>query len=200
MTDQLQHMEVEDIEVFEVLNNPLRLRILRQLVEPNPIRAVAEALNVPPTRLYYHFDLLEDAGVIRVVETRKVGAMLQKVYQTTARSFRPSAKLTEGDHSPSELAKITAGVVLDGARLDAEEALERHFEAVVGGADPKEARSSGSIGRSLAFFSKERAQEFAQKLEKMLEEEFDPDHGKDGIEFAFSYTFFPVAGALEDTE
>jgi DNA-binding transcriptional ArsR family regulator len=200
MSEQLDHMEVEDIEVFEVLNNPLRTRIMRQLVEPNPIRAVADALKVPPTRLYYHFDLLEEAGVIRVVETRKVGAMLQKVYQTTARSFRPSAKLTEGDHSPSELAKITTGVILDGARLDAEEGLRRHFEAVAGGADPKEARPRGSLGRSLAFFSKERAEEFAQKLEKLLEEEFDPDRGEDGIEFAFSYTFFPVAGTLVDGE
>lgn len=200
MTDQLEQMEVEDIEVFEVLNNPLRLRIMRQLAEPNPIRAVAEALNVPPTRLYYHFDLLEEAGVIRVVETRKVGAMLQKIYQTTARTFSPSAKLTEGDHSPSELAKITAAVVLDGARLDAEEGLERHFDAVAGGADPKEARSNGSLGRSLAYFTKERAEEFGQKLEKLLREEMGPDHGEEGIEFAFSWAFFPVAGALEDTE
>lgn len=200
MSEQLEYKEVEDIEVFEVLNNPLRLRILRQLVEPNPIRVVAEALNVPPTRLYYHFDLLEEAGVIRVTETRKVGAMLQKVYQSTARSFRPSSKLTEGDYSPSELAKVTAAVVLDGARLDAEEGLERHFEAVAGGADPEEARAKGSLGRSLGYFTKERAEDFGRKLEELLREEMGPDHGEEGVEFAFSWAFFPVAGALEDAE
>ena len=57
-------LEVEDIGVFETLNNPLRLRIMRQLMEPAPIKQVAQALDVPPTRLYYHFDLLEEAGAL----------------------------------------------------------------------------------------------------------------------------------------
>lgn len=189
-------LEVEDIEVFETLNNPLRLRIMRQLVEPAPIKQVAEALDVPPTRLYYHFDLLEEAGVIRVVETRKVGAMVQKLYQIVARSFRPSAKLTEGDHSPAEMAKITAGVVLDSARLEAEEALERHFGDVAAGGDLESL--PGSLGRTLASFTKERAAEFGKKLEQLLEESFDPEHGAEGVEYALSYTFFPVAGAVKE--
>ncbi len=91
-------------------------------------------------------------------------------------------------------------MVLDGARLDAEEGLERHFESVAIGSDPKEARSKGSLGRTLGFFTKERAEEFSQKLEELLREEMGPDQGEEGIEFAFSWAFFPVAGALERTD
>jgi DNA-binding transcriptional ArsR family regulator len=191
-------LEVEDIGVFETLNNPLRLRIMRQLMEPAPIKQVAQALDVPPTRLYYHFDLLEEAGVIRVVEIRKVGAMLQKLYQIVAKSLRPSAKLIDGDHSPAEMAKITAAVVLDGARLESEEALERHFKEVAKGQDL--AALPGSLGRTLAFFTKERATEFAERLKQLLEEEFQPNHGDDGLEYALSYTFFPVYGAVKEEE
>ena len=191
MTEPLEVLEIEDIEVFEVLNNSTRLRIMRQLTEPHSIREVAEALEVPPTRLYYHFNLLEEAEAIRVVETRKVGAMLQKVFQITARGFRPSKKLTEGDHAPHELAKISAAVVLDGARLDAEEALTRHFEQLV---ETGDSDLHGSLGRSIAFFTEEEAREFSEKLEQWLKENWDPADRTDGVEFGLAYVFFPIAG------
>lgn len=192
-------MEIDDIEVFEVLNNPLRFRILRRLAEPKSIREVAEELGVPPTRLYYHVNLLEEAGVVSVVETRKVGAMLQKVYQTKAKGFRPSPKLSQGDHEPRDLAKAAAGVVLDGARVDAEEALTGYFARVRGG--DSDAEAPGSIGRSLAFFNPARAKEFSKKLEKLISEEFgEEEDEEDGAEYSFTFVFFPLAGAFGEAE
>jgi DNA-binding transcriptional ArsR family regulator len=195
--EPLDQLEIDDIEVFEVLNNPLRLRILRCLTEPMPIREVAERLDVPPTRLYYHVNLLEEAGVIAVVETRKVGAMLQKVYQTRAKSFRPSAKLSQGDHDPVDLAKAATGLVLDGARVDAEEALARHFTRVRSGDD--QPKVPGSIGRSFDFLTEKEAKDFAEKLEKLLTEEFDGGNSEeDRTEYSFTYVFFPLAGATPE--
>ena len=52
----------------------------------------------------------------------------------------------------------------------------------------------------MAFFTKERATEFAKRLEQLLEEEFQRDHGDDGLEYALSYTFFPVYGAVKEEE
>lgn len=191
--EQRDVMEIDDPEVFEVLNNPLRTRILRRLAEPNSIRGVAEELNVPPTRLYYHVNMLEEAGIIEVVETRKVGAMLQKIYQTTAKSFRPSPQLSEGDVAPHELAKIMSGVVLDGARVDAIEALTNSFERQRSG--DHESKIPGSIGRTLSFFNAEEAKEFGEKLAKFIEEAFDSDRTPSGRdEYSFTYVFFPIAG------
>jgi len=192
--EQLEFIEIEDIEVFEVLNNTTRVRIIRYLQEPKSIRDVAELLDVPPTRLYYHFNLLEEAGIISVVETRKAGAMLQKVYQTRARGFRPSAKMARGDHEPHELAKITAGVVLDGARVDAEEGLTEHFTRIREGIESK---LPGSFGRSIAFKTEEQAGAFSEKLQKLLEEEFDANDQDDGRPFGFTFAFFPLAGTGE---
>lgn len=192
--EQLEVMEVDDPEVFEVLNNTLRTRILRRLVEPNSIREVAEELNVPPTRLYYHVNMLEEAGIIEVVETRKVGAMLQKIYQTTAKSFRPSPQLSKSDMEPGELAKIMSGVVLDGARVDAIEALTKAFGRQRSG--DQHAKVPGSIGRTLGFFSAEEAKKFGEKLETFIEDEFDSDRApSDRDEYSFTYVFFPIAGS-----
>lgn len=194
-SEQLDHLEVEDPRVFEVLNNPLRFRIVRRLVEPKSIREVAEEMGAPPTRLYYHFNLLEEVGVIQVVDTRKVGAMLQKVFQTSARSFRPSPKLAQADISPEELARITAGVVIDGAAADALETLTWNFTAIKEG-KPEE-RRPGSIGRAVGFFDKEEAKAFAEKLEKFIAEEFgERDRGL-GDEYGFTFVFFPIAGTTD---
>lgn len=199
MPEPLEKLEIDDIEVFAVLNNPMRFRILRRLSEPKSIREVAEELGVPPTRLYYHVNLLEEAGIVAVVETRKVGAMLQKVYQTRAKSFRPSPKLSQGDHDPQELAKAAAGVVLDGARADAEEALARHFQRVRG-AEAHD-KIHGSIGRSLDSFTREEADAFARKLEKLISEEFEGgDSDEPRSEYSFTYVFFPLAGETPEDE
>jgi len=195
MTEQAEFMEIEDIEVFEVLNNTTRFRIIRYLEEPRSIREVAELLDVPTTRLYYHFNLLEEAGIISVVETRKAGAMLQKVYRSNAKGFRPSPKVAQGDHEPHELAKITAGVVLDGARVDAEEGLTEHFARVRSGDD--EAKLPGSIGRSLTFMTEEQAKTFTEKLKKLVEEEFETEEEGDGRPYGFTFVFFPLAGSGE---
>lgn len=188
----LDYMEIDDIEVLQVLNNPLRVRILRQLMEPASVRDVADRLKVPPTRLYYHVNLMADAGILAVVETRKVGAMLQRVYQARARGFRPSPRLPKGGYEPPELAKIATGVVLDGARADAEEALTNHFQRAR--EDAPEDLRDGAFGRTVGFFTREEAEDFANKLRAFIEEEFDPHDRSDGREYGLTFVFFPLAG------
>lgn len=182
-------LEVEDIGLFEVMNNPVRFRIFRNLQEPRSVKEVAELFGVPPTRLYYHFNLLEEAGVISVVETRKAGAMLQKVYQVKAKSFRPAPSMARGDHEPAELARITAAVVLDAARVDAEEALTRHFAAVRAGATQEMA---GVLTRSVAAMSVERARAFGKRLYDLIETEFEDDE-EDGEVYGLSLVFLPMS-------
>ena len=187
-------LEIDDIEVFEVLNNPTRFRILRLLQEPRSVKDVADHLGVPPTRLYYHFNMMEEAKVIRVTETRKAGAMVQKLYQVTAKGFRPSPAIARGGYDPHEMAKITAGVILDGARVDAEEALTEHFARLRAGSDEK---IGGLLRRSLAYMTREQAVEFADRLAKFVEDEFDVHDDGDGDEYGLTLVFFPLAGAGE---
>jgi len=194
--EPLEYLEIDDIEVFEVLNNPVRVRILRQLMEPKSVRGVAESLNMPPTRLYYHFNLMEEAGIISVVETRKVGAMVQRLYQAKARGFRPSPQLSRGGYEAHELAKIAAGVVLDGARADAEETLTDHFQRIRD--DEPAELTDGAFGRTVGFFTREQAEQFADRLRQFVEDEFDPHDRGEGTEYGLTYVFFPLAGAHSD--
>ena len=109
-------VEIHDLHTLELLNDSLRLRILSLLDEPKSVRTVAEDLDVPVTRLYYHFNMLADAGLIRVVETRKVGAMIQKLYEASGTDYRPGKDLLANIGDPRKFAEVATATVLDGAR------------------------------------------------------------------------------------
>jgi len=102
--------------------------------------------------------------------------------------------MARGDRAPHGLAKITAGVVLDGARVDAEVGLAEHFTRIRDGIDSK---LPGSFGRSLAFMTEERAEAFSEKLRKLLEDEFDANDQDTGSPFGFTFAFFKLAGTGE---
>lgn len=180
-------MEIDDIAVFEVLNNRFRHRILRELADPKSVKALAEALDVPVTRLYYHVNQLADVGLIRVTEERKVGAIVERIYQTVARTFRPGRKLLEAGGDPVEMARIASAWLLDAARVDAESMLARHFET--GARD-----LPASLGRAHVAMTKSRAEEFGKRLQAMLDELDNDDTGEDVVDYSFSFVFAPLAG------
>jgi DNA-binding transcriptional ArsR family regulator len=73
---------------WKALAHPLRASILRLLTEQTLTNEqMAEMLCVESGKLYFHTKQLLDAGMIRVVETRPRGSVVEKLYQAVARSF-----------------------------------------------------------------------------------------------------------------
>jgi DNA-binding transcriptional ArsR family regulator len=69
---------IYDLEALKVYFDPQRARIMQALAgAPRTVHEVADILDVPFTRLYYQFNLLEKHGFIRVVQTRSLaGAVI----------------------------------------------------------------------------------------------------------------------------
>ncbi len=190
-------VEINDIASLELLNDPLRMRIISLLDEPKPVRSVAGDLGVPVTRLYYHFNLLEEAGLIRIAETRKVGAMIQKLYEASGTDYRPGKGLLAAINDQLKFAEVATATVLDGARIDAEEGLVGLFEEYGPGGTPEDVAKTVAIGRAIFTIPRDRIPEYVQKLHSLVEELEDdhPDSGEGNTElFAFTYLMFPVAG------
>jgi DNA-binding transcriptional ArsR family regulator len=188
MTEQ-RVFEVDDIAVFDTLNNPLRIRILRHLEVPRSVRALAELLGVPTTRLYYHVNLLVESGIVECVDTRKVGAMIERIYRRTADSFKPSPRLIEQGHDPEDLARVGVSVVLDLTRVDAEAALKRHFEAQLAGEAGNE---EITVGRSLLSLTPEGVRAIEEKLDELMTLIERVDQSQGGAEYTLTFVFVPV--------
>jgi len=80
-----QPFVIDDLEQLKALAAPLRRRLLMAFCcQPATTKQVAEQLGEKPTRLYHHVELLEQAGLIRLVETRPNRGTVEKYYQAVA--------------------------------------------------------------------------------------------------------------------
>ena len=178
---------IDDLETVRLLNDHVRSTILQLLVfEPRSVKELAAELDVPVTRLYYHVNLLEEAGVIRVVATRKAGAMIQKLYQATARFYRPSPTILDTIDDPREAARIGAATVLDMARIDVEQALFARFTQADG------PHLATALGRSSMRLHPDDAEELRERLMSLVQEY--EDRSTDGVWMSFSFALAPTAG------
>ena len=70
------------------LADPLRQKMLGAFArEPLTTKQVAACLGENPTKLYHHAGLLERAGLIRLVETRRKRGTTEKYYRAVAQQF-----------------------------------------------------------------------------------------------------------------
>ena len=107
-------VELDSTDPLDELVHRVRGPLLRRLRTPHSAAELAAELDVPVTRLYHHLKVLESAGLIEVVATRRVGAALESRYRAVARSFQVGP---DAVRDTTDLARSLAAV-LDSTRGD----------------------------------------------------------------------------------
>ena len=83
--------QITKLETVRVLADPLRLRIIEamatQLDHAWSVKELARSLAEPPTKLYYHVNMLEEHGLLIVTGSQLVSGILEKRYQLVAASI-----------------------------------------------------------------------------------------------------------------
>lgn len=84
----LESYEIEKIEQLRAIADMLRLRIFETLQnKPMTVTQLGEELGEAPAKVHYHVRELEKVGLLRLVETREKGGILEKYYQPIAREI-----------------------------------------------------------------------------------------------------------------
>jgi DNA-binding transcriptional ArsR family regulator len=79
---------VAEPKQLKAMADPLRSQLIQLLRDrARSTQEIAEELDIPKGTIGHHLKVLESAGLIRVVRTRKVRAMTEKFYGRTARLF-----------------------------------------------------------------------------------------------------------------
>lgn len=156
---------IEDEETFELLADQTRIQIIEMLGEPRSVTALAEAMDVPRTRLYHHIKLLEQSGLIEVVETRKAGALTEKIYLVAASSYRPSDDFMAGAR-PSQQRDAILGAVLGATQADFARALE---EEGLEGLEEHSEHKRMTLGRMVFQLTPNHLQNLVVELEGLLD-------------------------------
>ena len=86
--DIAREVPIGDLETLRLLASGRRHAIVQALT-PRAMTAkeLAGHLGTVPTKLYYHLNILESAGIIRVAEERIVSGIVERSYRAAARSF-----------------------------------------------------------------------------------------------------------------
>src|SRR5258708_4243540 len=80
--------EINNLEQLRAISDILRVRIADHLrEEPLTVTQLADRLKLPAARVHYHVRELEKVGLLRLVETREKGGILEKYYQPIARNI-----------------------------------------------------------------------------------------------------------------
>ncbi len=191
---------VSDLDTLKVLADPLRLSILEYLAKPGTVKQIAEKLDKPPTKLYYHFNLLEKHDLIQMVDTRIVSGIIEKHYQASARMYM----LQRGLLSPgTEDFDASIGVTLSSMFTDVQNDVRQSIaDGVVDTSDdaPESRRLVISQGR--LNLSSEKAQEFYERLVDLVNE-FQGESNNTQNEHSYKMLFLlhpSSRGTLTDDE
>src|ERR1043165_6875903 len=118
-----------EVATLKALADPTRIQILLDLGDASKtVKEVAAALGAGPTKLYYHFKILERAGLIRVTRRRMVSGIEERTYATTSGAgWTPSPEA-----APSLVESGVVGALLDVVRAEAELALRSESGVPIG--------------------------------------------------------------------
>lgn len=85
---------INDLEQLKALSDPLRVKIITALgKEKKNSQQLAKIIGIPRTRVHYHLSVLEEMGIIEVVDTDLVNGIVQKYFYPTSRAFVPSPNI-----------------------------------------------------------------------------------------------------------
>jgi DNA-binding transcriptional ArsR family regulator len=78
---------IEDPAAAEVSLDPIRSRLLAELVQPGSATMLAGRIGLPRQKVNYHLRTLEQHGLIELVEERRKGNVTERMMQATAASY-----------------------------------------------------------------------------------------------------------------
>lgn len=159
---------ISDLDTLKVLADPLRLNILEMLGKPGTVKQVAAKIGRPPTKLYYHFNLLEKHGLLTMVDTRIVSGIVEKHYQTSARTFRLQRDLlSPGADGFNESLDVALNAMFTTAREDLHASVKSGLLRLE---DDAPRHRTAFINQARLRLQPDRADEFYERLEALVKE------------------------------
>lgn len=190
-----EEFRIEEIEQLRAIADPLRQRILRALCcRPATTKQIAPLLGEKPSRLYHHVELLEKAGLIRLVETRQNRGTLEKYYLTVAKHFDVDRELLRNED------------VASGALSEMRDMLVDALEASLGTPADALARPQADaalVGNTVLThvccrLSETQARQVAEHIRGWLRECESMGQPEGEETYALAIAFFPIRGGSEE--
>ncbi|HEU5087184.1 MAG TPA: helix-turn-helix domain-containing protein [Roseiflexaceae bacterium] len=193
---------ITSVETLKVVADPLRLQLLALLRDrPRPAKQLAAALHVPLKKLYYHLNLLEEHGLIRVVDTRVISGIIEKHYRVTAYRLSVERDLLS-PQEPGEAGGLDVflSLVLDHARAE----IRRSVRAgLIDVQDLATEKGGLVLGRLWLNLTPRQAEAYSERLSELHHEfaELAPEPGDEPAQrYEMLLGWYPVLPSNEQAD
>ena len=186
---------ITSLDTLRVMTDPLRIRIVEELLSgPRTVKQLSQAMEMKPTKLYYHINLLEEHGLIRVVSTRVVSGIIEKLYHIKAYSYPIDQSLMTqaGASEETGLPQVISGLL----NHTADEIRRSIKSGLINLSEPRPEQRSFMALHNLSRLSPQAAHDFTKRMEALLEE-FDAigdetSEGDDYRVYGVTVAFYPT--------
>lgn len=183
-------LKLESLEQVRALADPLRLKILEALGhEPRTTKQVADGLGEKPTRLYHHVRVLEQAGLIRQVKTRRNRGTIEKYYEASAQQIGIEARLFQAEGAPDQ-ALTTLGAIYGSILRSTAAEMEASLSAGLIRKQPGE--QPIVMGHLRLKVRPERVRELHRRLREVMAEFQSADDKEGPVHYGLTVAFYPV--------
>jgi DNA-binding transcriptional ArsR family regulator len=159
---------INDLETLKALTDTLRMQILGYLRFPRTVKQLANELKTTPGKLYYHINLLEEKGLLRVVDTRVVSGIIEKQYQVVALKFPTNPNLFSLEAEDKQLANFN--VYIDSMLDTTRDEIKQSAAAGLIDFERKERHRTLLSAKGFLKLTPEEAEQFYRRLADIVKE------------------------------
>jgi len=181
-------LHIDRIEQAEALLKPRRVEILRRLAEPTTCTQIGKQLGDSPQKVYYHVKQLQTAGLVELVDERRVRGITEGIYRAVAHSYWVSPELVGRIGPPRESNQFGLGFL-----LDLSEGLQTDLAGLAAAeGSPPTLGISGEVR-----LRADQGAAFVEDLQSAFQAVLDRYSGSEGTPFRLALACYPVPS--EDT-
>jgi DNA-binding transcriptional ArsR family regulator len=181
--------EISSLEQLRAMADQLRLSILQRLLgRAMTVTQLGEALGIAPAKAHYHVRELERVGLLRLVQTREKGGILEKYYRAVAEDFQVPRSLLSS--APTDEALAALGKIFSLASREFLAAAERDLRAGGLGGEVQ-----GLMHTSL-WMTADEVRALAERLDELLKPYGQPR----GVPGEREWTYFRTIHAVKVAE
>lgn len=159
---------ITSLETLKVFSDPLRQQIIETLLDGSKtVKQIAAELDLAPTKLYYHVNLLEQHQLIAVTETRIVSGIIEKQYQASARRFRLERSLLTPGQSGTSAVDTVIDAMIEPLRAEIHRGIN---SGLIDTSENAPQTRKLRISREVSKLSQEEAEAFYARLEAFIDE------------------------------
>ncbi|OFK56715.1 transcriptional regulator [Globicatella sp. HMSC072A10] len=115
------------LEEINIVSDPIRLKIIMTLgATPKTAQDLSDTLGVSRSKIHYHLKILEQNGIIEVVDTELINGITQKYFLPVAKAFIPNSNIFNNNFEEKQLTFKIPSRVYDSFEEELNELINKY--------------------------------------------------------------------------